>query len=219
MTLVIAASLAIWFGSSEAMRWCGIGAMWLRYPLAFAVTYSLFLLLLGSLAVRTARRLNSRCEVLQRQSLRHQWHSNEADEQKKFDDFLDDFNEGMRQADQGDGGAGVPAFVVMMLSATVVLACIYFIWMAPVLFGELIVEGALARWLYRPTARGLAGNWFDVSLEQTGLAAFLMTVSLLAAGIGFQIYAPEAETIVDVFRHAARREIAAAQPNPIFGRR
>jgi len=174
--------------------------MWLRYPLALVPAYGLFLALLGLLARRTARRLDGRREILQRFSLRRQRHF-DNDELKTFDDFLDDFNEGMRQANQGDGGGGFPAGIVMMLSATVVLVCIYFVCMAPIIIGELIVEGALATWLYRPSARGLAGNWFDVSLEQTGLPAFLMMVSLLAAGIGFQIYAPEAETIVDVFQH------------------
>ncbi len=125
----------------------------------------------------------------------------------------------MRQADDCGEGSGFPAFIIMMLSTTVILIGIYFIWMAPLIFAELIVEGALATWLYRPNARGPSANWFDVSLEQTGLPAILMTASLLAAGIGFQIYAPEAETVVDVMRHAAKREIVNAQVNPIFGRR
>jgi hypothetical protein len=219
MTLVVAASAGVWCGSSVALRWCGISAMWLRYPVALVPAYALFLVLSGLLARRTARRLDARREVLRRQSRRRQWQSDETDEQRKFDDFLDDVSEGMRHADNGDAGAGLPALIVTMLATTVVLVCIYFIWMAPVLFGELIVEGALATWLYRPSSRGLAGNWLDVSLEQTGLPAFLMAVSFLAAGIGFQVYAPEAETIVDVFHHAARqREVADAQTKPIFGR-
>src|SRR5258708_32903826 len=77
MTVVIAASVAVWFGSSEALRWCGVSAMWLRYPLALAVTYGLFLALLGFLAARTARRLASHGDVLRRQSLRPPWHTDQ----------------------------------------------------------------------------------------------------------------------------------------------
>src|SRR5258708_6734512 len=71
MTVVITASVAVWFGSSEALRWCGFSGMWLRSPLILTVTYGLFLALLGLLAARTARRLDSRRDVLRRQSLRH----------------------------------------------------------------------------------------------------------------------------------------------------
>jgi Flp pilus assembly protein TadB len=217
MILVVAVSIAVWLGSSVALRRCGVSAMWLRYPLALAPAYGLFLICLGLLARRTARRLDARKDILRRYSLRRQSHSHD-DDLRNVDDFLDDFNEGMRQADHGGEGSGFPAFIIVMLSATVILVCIYFIWMAPLIFAELIVEGALATWLYRPNARGASANWFSVSLEQTGLPAILMTVSLIAAGIGFQIYAPEAETVVDVFRHAAKREFASVQPNPIFGR-
>jgi hypothetical protein len=221
MTFVIAASVTVWFGSSEALRWCGISAMWLRYPLALAVTYGLFLVLLSLLAMRTARRLDSRRDVLRRQSLRHQWHSDEEDELKKFNDFLDDVGDGFRQSNEaGKCCTALPAFLTLMLSATVILICIYFVWLAPVIFAELIVEGSLAMWLYRPNARGTSTNWFHISLEQTGLPAFLMAACLVTVGIGFQIYAPEAETIVDVFQHAARQhEIANAPVKPIFGRR
>src|SRR5260370_34195886 len=140
MTVVITASVAVWFGLSEGLRWCGVSAMWLRYPVALVPAYALLLIILGLLARDTGRRLDSRRELLRRHSLRHQWHSEERDELTKFNDFVDDFSEGMRQADHGDGGAALPVALMMMLSATVVLVCTYFIWMAPIIIGELVVE-------------------------------------------------------------------------------
>ena len=194
---------SVGFGCSYSL-WCwGLTAMWLRYPLALSGAYITFLALLGMLAVRAARHLDKSYEV-RRDSRRRQFHSDDS-ELPDADDFFDKLPD--VSDDNGENlpePGGVPAFLLLLMSATVVVACLYFVWMAPVLIAEIVVEGALVASLYRPHMRGANTNWFSVAVEQTGLSALLMAFCLALTGIGFQLSVPQATNVVDVWNELAR---------------
>ena len=193
--------------------------MWLRYPLALGASYLTFLFLLGMLAVRAARYLGDQCDRLRRDSSHRQYHSNDAElpDSSKLFDKLPDSSDDVGRA-LGDPRA-VPAYLMLLMSVTIVVVCIYFIWMAPVLLGEMVVEGSLAAWLYRPLLHGPQANWFSVALEQTGLAAVLLALCLMLTGIGFQLYAPQATNVVEVCREMARPAPLPSAPGRGIGRR
>lgn len=201
-------SAAAGLACSVQLARLGLSAMWLRYPLAFVAAYAMFVCCLGRLAIGTSRRLDSARREIQRASIRHQTHS-DSGESKAFEDFVDGIREGARHQEAAADGA--PAQITLLLALTVVLICIYYIWMAPILWGELIAEGALVAWIYRPVSRGPKANWLQVAFELTGMQAFLVAAIFTLAGLGFQLYAPRATTVVEVWQEMLDRN-AVQQP-------
>jgi hypothetical protein len=199
----LAVAIGVDFGCSYWLwRW-GLAAMWVRYPLALGASYFTFLFLLGMFAARAARHL-SLCNQVRRDALRRQYHSDDGElpDGSGLFDNMPDVSDDIGQA-LGDPRA-IPAYLMLLMSVTIVVVCVYFIWMAPVLLAELVIEGSLAAWLYRPLLRGPQANWFSVALEQTGLAAVIVALCLTLTGIGFQLFAPRATNVVEVWREIAQ---------------
>jgi hypothetical protein len=177
-----------------------------------------FLFFLGMLATRAARSLSNTSEV-RRDSRRRQFHSDDSELPDRVDffdrlpDITDDVAENLAEP------RGVPAYLMLLMSATVVVGCLYFIWMAPVLLAEIVVDGALVASLYRPLTRGSHANWFSVAVEQTGLAAVFMTLCMTLTGIGFQLYAPQATNVVEVWQEIAPAAHLPLAPGQGIGRR
>jgi hypothetical protein len=100
------------------------------------------------------------------------------------------------------GDAAIP-LAVLVLAAGIVLSSLFVVYSAPVLFAELLLDGALAAGLYR----GLRGldrrHWLESALRRTLLPFVLTTVVVTAAGWGMGRYAPEARSIGEVLQHRA----------------
>ena len=83
------------------------------------------------------------------------------------------------------------------------LSSLFVIYSAPVLFAELLLDGARAAGLYR----GLRGldrrHWLESALRRTFLPFVLTTAVVTAAGWGMGHYAPEARSIGEVMQHKA----------------
>lgn len=184
--------------------------MWLRYPLAAAVSYATFLLLLGIAIAWATRRLNAHRDGLRRDSQRHQYFSEDNGRRELgdvFDEFFDRSSDEFNRNPDSSGG-----FLIFLLAATVVLICVYFICVAPAFLAELIVEGACLSWLFQPRDRTGPNQWRAVALEQTALPALTMALCLMTIGIGLQMAAPGAETVVDACRKIAENcHVAAVQ--------
>jgi hypothetical protein len=131
--------------------------------------------------------------------LRHQIHT-DAQGDSWFDELVDGVTDGARECEFPRDPRAIPAIVTLFLAITVVLICIYFISVAPALLAELVAEGGLVAWLYRPKRFGPESRWLTVAIEQTGVAAVALAAAYLGCGIVFQLWAPDATSIVEVWQ-------------------
>ena len=206
MSVIVALTGAIGFLSSVALLHSGVHQLWLRYPLAVAISYAGFLLLLW-------------CWL-----------------RLKLSDVLDGFDvpvdgpspgSGHGCGDThspggGSGGAGshslgggghgdaTPDFDLG--EAAVVLICIAAlgcaVWMAyctvlsaPTLLAELILDSALATGLYRHLRNTPQRDWVHTALRRTASRFALVAIVSGLAGIAMHVYAPEATSVGQVVHH------------------
>lgn len=101
-----------------------------------------------------------------------------------------------------DEGA-IPLAIVLLVAAlvaTLLLAALYVVYLAPALFAELLVDGALSASLYR-RMRGLqTRHWLESAVRRTLVPFAITAIALAAVGYGLQWYAPQAHTLGDVLR-------------------
>lgn len=92
---------------------------------------------------------------------------------------------------------------VVLLAIGLALSSLYVVYAAPVLFAELLLDGALAATLYR-RLRGLESrHWIETALQRTAVPFLLTALFLVLCGVAMQGYAPQAHSLGDVLRHAA----------------
>jgi hypothetical protein len=213
MFMAIVACGAIGLACSTVMHHCGLTAMWLRYPLAVVISGSVFTFFLGIFVRRTARLVDTARDEIRKHALRLQFHRNEA-ELPDPSGFMDGISEMSRQAgrQQVDPRA-LPAYLICILSITVVLVCVYFVWMAPVLLADIVVEGSLVAWLYRPLFRTDNSSGLSATIEKTAIPSLLLALAFVGIGLSFQLCAPQATTVAEVWRHLERqRNLVVGRP-------
>lgn len=94
--------------------------------------------------------------------------------------------------------------VVLALAVGLALSSLYVVYTAPLLFAELLLDGALAATLYH-RLRGLdTRHWIDTALRRTAMPFLLTAIFLAVCGVAMQWYAPQAHTLGEVLQHAAR---------------
>jgi hypothetical protein len=213
MAAVVALCTAVGISTSIGLRQIGLTSMGLRFPAAFAVSYSLFLFLLGLMVFRATNRIYAHQERLFRESQRHQCFSTSTGRRDLGEVSTDCFAP-LRNAQNGNQDPrAIAGILLFMLAATIVLICVYFVCVAPTFLAELIVEGACLAGLYRPRDRLAPFQWYPVALEQTVLPALAMAACFMVVGLSLQLSVPRAETVVDVWEHAAACREVAARPN------
>lgn len=90
--------------------------------------------------------------------------------------------------------------LVAVLVAVLLLASFYVIYLAPALFAELLVDGALSASLYR-RMRGLqTRHWLESALRRTALPFLITALSLALVGHGLHVLAPEAHSVGEALR-------------------
>jgi hypothetical protein len=93
------------------------------------------------------------------------------------------------------------ALLVAALVAVLLFATFYIVYLAPALFAELLVDGALSASLYR-RMRGLqTRHWLESALRRTALPFAVTALGLALIGYALHAYAPEAHTLGEVLRH------------------
>ncbi|MBI3865664.1 MAG: hypothetical protein HY290_27640 [Planctomycetia bacterium] len=208
----IALSAAIGLGLSIALYNGWLFAMWIRFPLAAASSGVVFTIFMGLFALRTARLVEEGREEVRRNAFRLQFHRNDA-ELPDATRIMENIADSAREAGNQDfDPRALQAYLLFMLSMTVILICVYFVWMAPVLLADVVVEGSLVAWLYRPAFRTPESGWLSAVVEKTAIPALVLALAFAATGLGFQLYAPQATTVAEVWQHALQqRNLAAAQ--------
>lgn len=200
MFLIASLTAGSGFLAAVLLRHLGVAAMWLRYPLATAVAYGVFLLLLWI------------------------WlHNREhGDLDAGSGDYLPDgAGSSASGADCGDAppGAGCGSdggfdlsgdvdgdilglvIVALIALAGLLLAAFSIVSIAPLLLAELVVDAALAAGLYRHVRNmDRQRHWLTTALARTLWRFGAVAVLVAAAGAAIQWLVPGADSIGDLFR-------------------
>jgi hypothetical protein len=113
----------------------------------------------------------------------------------------------------GSGGGGDfsldldDGWILVILAAAAAIlvgASIWIVALAPSLFAELLLDGVLSASLYRRLKRLPQRSWLETAVRRTILPFILAAITLGAAGILMERYAPEARSLGGVLEHANR---------------
>lgn len=101
-------------------------------------------------------------------------------------------------------GFAIP-LVAIALAIGLALAMLYVVYIAPVLFAELLVDGALSYALFRHLRGQDPAHWLSSTVRRTALPFAATAVFLALAGAAMALYAPGAHSLGQVIAHTARR--------------
>lgn len=106
-------------------------------------------------------------------------------------------------AAEGDEFA-VPLLAIA-LAVGLALASLYVVYIAPVLFAEVLVDGALSYALFRHLRGQDPAHWLASTVRRTVLPFAATAVFVALVGAAMAAYAPGAQSIGQVMAHAALR--------------
>ena len=106
-------------------------------------------------------------------------------------------------AAEGDELA-IPLLAVV-LAIGLALASLYVVYIAPVLFAEVLVDGALSYALFRHLRGQDPAHWLSSTVRRTVLPFVATAVFVALVGVAMSAYAPGAQSIGQVMAQAARR--------------
>lgn len=189
------------FLAAYSLLSAGVTSMAIRYPVALAIAYLVFLFLLWL------------------------WLRTTAEDYIDIPDFsgIVPSRGGRTTAGCSDGAGGnvddagvlseplgavgqadefaIPLLVVIVVGALLV-SSLWVVYSAPVLFAELLIDGALSASLYR-RLRGLdTRHWLETALRRTVWPLVITALVLSLAGTAMQLYAPGAKSVGDVIRQS-----------------
>jgi hypothetical protein len=214
--------------ASYGLLQAGVTAMWLRYPLALCAAYLVFFVLLwlwlrtkfedhgdvftlptGSSSSSNGGNCASPADLASGQGGDFSGGGASAsfDSSPNFNtssvsktdtsSSLGDSFEAVGDADD----AAIPLLVILVVVG-LALSSLYIVYSAPVLFAELLLDGALSATLYR-RLRGLERtHWVETALRRTAIPFLLTAVFLTLSGWALGSYAPNAQSIGEAVRHA-----------------
>ena len=220
MSLIVLLTALSGLLASFSMLSAGITCMWLRYSLAVLAAYAVFLGLIWCWLSIYKRKLSVNPDALdfpidfprfdgkpESISLFEGGSSGGGGAGGSFDvdpasglsnasahaSFLDSMDLSF------DADELILIFVILGLSLCVVVVTVMVIMSAPTLFGEIVVDSALAAGLYRRLKKIDESNWLQTALRRTWLQFTALIVFFAIAGWVFQWYAPSADSIGDVW--------------------
>ena len=220
MGLVGLTGLSGWWASLGLLA-LGVDAMALRYPLALGLAYLVFLALLwlwlrtrddptvdipdlsGLVPSRTADAGSAACPQGFDAGGGGSFAGGGA--QASFADTgstvspLKDLGEVAGAATDAD--EVVIPLVVIAFVIGLALSSLYVVWMAPALFAELMVDGALSVALYRRLRHEDRSHWLSTAVRKTIVPLLVTGVFLAGMGAVMSASAPHARTLGDVIRH------------------
>jgi len=197
--------------------------MWLRFPLAILIAYSVFLVLLAVWLWLQRRSLDIDPSVLDFIPSG----SSEHGESFQFGGG-GDFGGGGAGGSWGESASslssGVPRsgsspqtvgldldleegwLIVVAIVALVggLIASFYIIYIAPALLAEILVDGVLVAGLYRRVKPIEQRHWLRAAVRRTLLPALLVALFFTVAGYALQKAIPEAHTMGEIWNHVMR---------------
>jgi hypothetical protein len=203
MFLIVSITGGAGFLAAYSLLQYGVTSMALRYPLALALAYLVFLFLLWLWLRTTAS------DYAEIPDIPSAFFSPRRSESVSCDDGIaasPNDGEAVSGALDAVGQAdefAIPLIVLLVLGG-LLLSSLWVVYSAPVLFAELLIDGALSASLYR-RLRGIESqHWLATAIRRTIWPFVLTALMLCAAGKAMQLYAPDAKSFGDVIRHAKR---------------
>ncbi len=100
----------------------------------------------------------------------------------------------------GDADELAIPLLVVVFALGLALASLYVVYVAPMLFAELLVDGALSYALYRRIKATDSPHWLESAVRHTALPFVLTGVFVAATGAAMVAYAPGAQSIGQVMQ-------------------
>ena len=107
-----------------------------------------------------------------------------------------------------DAGEFAIPLVAIALSIGIAVASLYVVYIAPVLFAEVLVDGALSYVLFRHLRGQDPQHWLASAFRRTLLPFTATAVFLVAVGATMGAYAPGAKSVGQVINHASTQRAA-----------
>lgn len=235
MLAIVTLASATSFLATVLLLHVGVAQMWIRYLVAACLGYGLFLFALRSwLHLRPGRRREGIDGELpsgfsgsdSSESIRDA--SPDFDAGREFDPGGGHFGgggaSGQYEASSSDplpsldidlGGSdevasvfGIVALIVAVVATVAaVVACGWIVWNAPWFLGEMIVDLALARGLYRHMRGAYDPYWLKTAVRHTFRPFLGVLVLLMGAAVAMQIAVPTARTMGEFARHALHLQL------------
>lgn len=203
MFLLVGITAGVGFLVSAGLLKAGWTVMWQRYLVAIAVAYVAFLGLIWlwlqlsrrHLVPETSDPLVNALDVLPLPP----WHDGGGGLPSPLESLGD------ATAAAEDDPRGWLVVLLLAVITALALSVVWVIYIAPVLFAELLVDAVLAAGLYRRLRRGTGDRWLGTSLRHT-VIPFCCTALLVAlAGWGMQEHKPDAKSLGGYLRKVSGR--------------
>jgi hypothetical protein len=199
MTVLVLATGVAGLLASVVLRTLGIADMGLRYGLSVGIAYATFIFLVWLWIRSKRRRYGDEPD-----------RGEDGDPLEAADAIKGSLDEAASTGNDADlagasGGAdldeGIVVVAVLLAIGAAVAASLYVVFIAPEFLAEMLLDGVLTTALYR-RLRGLPRrHWFESAVSRTGIPVAIVAVFFVVAGVVCQEYAPEATSLVDVWRH------------------
>jgi hypothetical protein len=186
MSFLVALTGGVGFLASFLLLKVGVEAMWLRYPIAVAIAYAFFLLLLD-LWIRRAihELLNLDPGVM----------CGPSPGSARTSDAVD-IGDAVEVVGAADAFAIPLAFV--LFAAALLLSSLFVIYTAPTLLAEVLFDTLLAAGLYRRLKHIDRRYWLETAVRRTIWPFALTALCLAATGWAMAHYVPGADSIGDL---------------------
>ncbi len=206
MGLVVAAAASIGFLASVGLLWLGLHLMWLRYAVAAGIGYGFFLGLVWLWLPTRRGRLAHGPDL-----------SDVADVLDIGDSVIDVVPSGsgqvtsnlpMEATSGGDMGGldldlGLDELIVVIAVVAAIVAGLvaagYVVYSAPGFFAEVLADGAISYGLYRRVRKIDQHHWISSAVARTWVPCTVVVLFLSLAGAAMQWYAPDADSVGDVW--------------------
>jgi hypothetical protein len=190
MALLVALTGGAGFLCSAALLDAGVTQLWWRYLLSVGAAYLTFLILLWLWMRLRAPSYIEAHDLMgltrEDQSWDDAWRERRSRRETSLEDLLD-----------GDLEVVLPLLAIMLLG-TVLVACFYIIYAAPVLFAELLLDGVLSATLYHRLRTLDARHWLETALRRTYKLFLAAAAAMVVSGLAMALYAPNARSIGEV---------------------
>jgi hypothetical protein len=219
MSLIVGLTGAAGLLFSYIMLQLGVTHMALRYPLALLMAYGVFLVLLW-LWLRTKAE-----DYVDMPDLSGLVPSGSGSYEPSFEGGGGNFGGGGASGSFDGPASFTPAesdasplseaagavgdsadelaipLIVIAFALGLALASLYVVYAAPMLFAELLVDGALSWALYRRIQAADSPHWLESAVRRTALPFVLTGVFVAATGAVMAAYAPGAQSIGQVIHY------------------
>jgi hypothetical protein len=98
------------------------------------------------------------------------------------------------------------ALLAIALAVGLAFASLYVVYIAPVLFAEVLVDGALSYALFRHLRGQDPTHWLTSTFKRTALPFVIAALFLAGMGAAMSAYAPDAHSVGQFVKQAQRRQ-------------